>query len=377
VLTSTGNKQEPYVTGSLGGGIVSIAGGALKPAPQRQSTEAERAWRLTKDTTSSAVLEAFIARFGDTYYGDLAKMRLAQLEVEIDAILADLKRRETEELTKQQVAMHKAEQDRKRAEEERKRVEADLLRPGRVFRDCPDVCPEMVVVPAGSFMMGSSPAEIAALVKQTHSASFHSEGPQHRVTIPRPFAVGKFEVTFAEWDACVAVGGCKHRPGDEGWARGKLPVIKVSWNDITQEYLPWLSRKTGKTYRLMTEAEWEYAARAGGTEARLDSLPRFSRTGAGRLSPTYPVASEPPNRWGLHDMTGNAFEWVSDWYAERGYATSALLDPQGPEAGHFRVVRGGPWILNVRFARLSARSWFVPTVRFGNIGVRCAREVAP
>ena len=87
------------------------------------------------------------------------------------------------------------------------------------------------------------------------------EGPRHRVTIARSFAVGRFEVTFAEWDACVAEGGCRHRPDDRGWGRDRQPVINVSWDDVTTEYLPWLSRKTGKPYRLLTEAEWEYAAR--------------------------------------------------------------------------------------------------------------------
>ena len=127
--------------------------------------------------------------------------------------------------------------------------------PGRVFRDC-DACPEMVVVPAGSFMMGSPSSE---------EGRDDDEGPVHRVTIPAAFAVGKYEVTFSEWEACVAGGGCDgHRPGDLGWGRGQRPVIHVSWKDA-RSYVGWLSRKTGKQYRLLSEAEWEYSARAGTT----------------------------------------------------------------------------------------------------------------
>src|SRR5262249_28991531 len=105
------------------------------------------------------------------------------------------------------------------------------------FRDCPD-CPEMVVVPPGEFLMGSNDGG-------------GSEKPPHKVTIAKPFAAGKFEVTFAEWDACVAAGGCRNSPSDQGWGRGRQPVINVSWDDITTEYLPWLSKATGKTYRLL------------------------------------------------------------------------------------------------------------------------------
>ena len=143
-----------------------------------------------------------------------------------------------------------------RERRERKEREQAALAPGRVFRDC-EGCPKMVVVPAGSFMMGSPSHE---------EGRDGDEGPVHRITIPAPFAVGKHEVTFDEWDACVAAGGCGgYRPGDEGWGRGRRPAFNVSWNDA-KAYVNWLSRETGKPYRLLSEAEWEYAAR-GGTQA--------------------------------------------------------------------------------------------------------------
>src|SRR5262249_23239796 len=123
------------------------------------------------------------------------------------------------------------------------------------FKEC-DTCPEMIVVPAGSFMMGSPESE------EKRSSD---EGPQHRVTFSRQFAVGKFAVTFAEWDACVADGGCKgYKPADQGWVRGKRPVINVGWDDV-KAYVAWLSRKTGRTYRLLSDAEREYVTRAGTT----------------------------------------------------------------------------------------------------------------
>jgi formylglycine-generating enzyme required for sulfatase activity len=125
---------------------------------------------------------------------------------------------------------------------------------GETFRDCGE-CPEMVVIPAGTFMMGSPDSEVGRLIY---------EGPQHKVKIARPFAVSKYEITFDQWDACMKEGGCKDMPKDEGWGRGKRPVINVNW-DNAQNYAAWLAKKTGKPYRLLSEAEWEYAARGGAT----------------------------------------------------------------------------------------------------------------
>ena len=122
--------------------------------------------------------------------------------------------------------------------------------PGDTFRDCLN-CPEMVVLPAGAFVMGTD-------------RRYKYERPAHRVTLGRPFALGKFEITFEEWGACFDDGGCGRMPDDHKWGRDRRPVINITWNDA-KTYVEWLSAKTGKTYRLPTDAEWEYAARAGTT----------------------------------------------------------------------------------------------------------------
>src|SRR5262245_29942219 len=130
------------------------------------------------------------------------------------------------------------------------------LKPLARLHECLKDCPEMIVVPAGAFLMGSPANE---------ESRFPNEGPQHLVTIARPFAVSKFLVTFDDWDACVSVGGCP-QVEDSGFGRGTRPVINVSWDDA-QQYAAWLRKMTGRPYRLLTEAEWEYAARAGSTTA--------------------------------------------------------------------------------------------------------------
>jgi formylglycine-generating enzyme required for sulfatase activity len=216
--------------------------------------------------------------------------------------------------------------------------------PGAVteFKDCAS-CPHMVVVPAGEFTMGSPPAEQQAEA-------------QHRVTIAVPFAVSKFEITFDDWNACVSDGGCDNaRPNDEGWGRGRHPVIHMSF-DLAKTYVTWLSRKTGKTYRLLTEAEWEYAARAGTTTtfAFGDSLSpgsanyNASTDGSGpseeNRQKTMPVGSFPPNAFGLHDMHGNVSEWVEDCF-HNDYTAKAPTDGSAWVEGNCtgRVLRGGSW----------------------------------
>ena len=223
---------------------------------------------------------------------------------------------------------------------------------GETFRECPS-CPEMVVVPAGSFMMGSPSHE---------DGRDDDEGPVHRVTIAEPFAVGVREVTFAEWNACASSGGCGgYRPDDEGWGRGNRPVINVSWKDA-QAYVDWLSRKTGAEYRLLSEAEWEYAARAG-TTTRYHWGDGVGRNRANcdtcgdSWGVTAPVGSFAANGWGLHDVHGNVWEWVEDCW--NGDYTGAPSDGSAWESGNCdaRVLRGGSWSSGPRILRDAYRSW--------------------
>jgi formylglycine-generating enzyme required for sulfatase activity len=244
--------------------------------------------------------------------------------------------------------------------------------PGEIFRDAPDA-PEMVVIPAGEFMMGSPAGE---------KGRSDDEGPQQRVTIAQPFAVGRFTVTFDEWDACVAAGGCAHKPGDSGWGRGRRPVINVSWHDA-QEYVRWLSKRTGAEYRLLSEAEWEYAARAGSTTAYPwgdgvgSNHGNFQGSGSkwsGRQ--TAPVGSFEPNAFGLYDLIGNVWEWTQDCW--NGSYEGAPADARPRENGDCgrRVVRGGAWINLREVARSAFRNWFELGFRNnGVLGFRLARTL--
>ena len=254
-----------------------------------------------------------------------------RLTAEVAEALQVLGRRQVEkvqaEARKREEAREAEEARRRQAEAERQERERASREPGRRFRDCEATwCPELVVVPSGSFMMGSPSGE---------AGRYSNEGPMHGVTIEKPFAVGVFEVTFEEWDACRRGGGCSHDPDDKGWGRGRHPVINVSWKDA-QDYVRWLSREAGAEYRLPSESEWEYVARAGTTgpfhfgltisteQANYDG--NYTH-GSGRKGEyrrkTVPVGEFPPNAFGLHDVHGNVWEWVEDcWHASYDGAPS-------------------------------------------------------
>ena len=239
---------------------------------------------------------------------------------------------------------------------------------GQVFRDCSE-CPEVVVVPAGSYRMGSAEEEEGR------------DGDEVRrgVGIPAPFAVGVREVTFAEWDACVAAGGCgRYRPADGGWGRGRQPVINVNWDDA-MAYLAWLSRRTGQRYRLLNEAEWEYTARAGTTtpfhtgttiatsQANFDGQAKPYGTGVRAEYRARPIeaGSLARNAFGLYDAHGNVAEMVADCY-DGGQSGSGCTR---------RVVRGGHWGSAPHLARSAYRSWCAPNLRSPHNGFRVAREL--
>jgi formylglycine-generating enzyme required for sulfatase activity len=252
------------------------------------------------------------------------------------------------------------------------------LKPPASFRECGAGCPEMIVIPAGSFTMGS-PA--------TEKGRYTNEGPQHKVTIAKPFAVSKFEVTGAEWGLCVELGGCREvgRAGG-AYGQGPPPVIFVSWDDA-QAYVAWLSRMTRKAYRLLTEAEWEYAARAGTTTAyswddgiKKDGKAMANCTGCGSQwdnKQPAPVGSFAPNAFGLHDMHGNVWEWVEDCYHDNysGAPTDGAPWTEGADCSR-RVVRGGSWDDGPQNLRSANRLRLVADSRFNYLGFRVGRTLS-
>ena len=233
------------------------------------------------------------------------------------------------------------------------------------LRDCPS-CPEMVVVPAGSYVMGDAHGDI-------------SEKPAHRVTIKQPFAIGKYEVTRAQWNQCVEAGGCKHKLSGDG--DDKTPVGNVSWVDA-HEYTAWLSKTTGKHYRLPTEAEWEYAARAGTTTRYwwgndLGSGKANCKNCGGAWDRDKPaeVDAYSPNPFGLYGTSGGVWEWVTDcWHHDY---SGAPVDGSSWEERECRenVIRGGAWRNDSTYVHSASRFKYEGDVRYLMNGFRVARSV--
>ena len=256
---------------------------------------------------------------------------------------------------------------------------------GKAFQDrladgklCP-MCPEMVVVPAGTFMMGSPPSE----------PDRRPDEAQMPVTITQPFSVGKFAITFDQWDACVADGGCRYQPSDRGWGRGNRPVINVNWADANA-YAEWLSQKTGKTYRLLSEAEREYVTRAGTTTPfwwgpsitpkQANYVGNYIYGGGTKgeyRQQTVPVDSFEANPWGLFNVHGNVWEWMEDCWNDgnRGNPGNGSARTTGDCTR--RVVRGGSWYDLPQSLRAAIRFRSAASERSSNLGFRLARTLNP
>jgi len=257
-------------------------------------------------------------------------------------------------------------------------VEA-TLKPKDSFKECPE-CPEMVVVPKGSFAMGTPASEVDRS---------KGEDPVHRVTLAKPFAVGRFAISFDEWDACLADGGCNGRRGDDhGFGRGRMPAHGLSFIDA-QTYLAWLSRKTGRTYRLPSEAEREYFTRAGTTtpfwfgktvgpqDANYDaSIPYANGPRGERSNGPRPVDSYAPNPFGLYQVHGNIYEWTQDCYNKR-YTEDTPTDGAPWLEGDCakRMVRGGEWGWSANNIRSGARNEARADSGAGPQGFRVARDL--
>jgi formylglycine-generating enzyme required for sulfatase activity len=202
------------------------------------------------------------------------------------------------------------------------------------------------------------------------------EGPRHRVTFAQPFAVSRFAATFDEWDACLADGGCNGvRPGDNGWGRGRRPVIKVSWDDA-KAYVAWLARKTGRPYRLLSEAEHEYATRAGTTTPFWTGSTISTKQANFNSQKSAPVDEYGPNPWGLYQLRGNVREWTEDCYRD-GYKGAPTDGGPWSAAGCTKhVLRGGSWNFELAtLLRSAARASYED--RDDDIGFRVARSLAP
>ena len=259
------------------------------------------------------------------------------------------------------------------------------LRTGNEFQDCPQ-CPVMVVMPVGEYQMGGPPID--------QGRPYH-EGAFRNVVISEPFSIGKFEVTFDEWDACVADDQCT-KLEDEGWGRGRMPAINVTWTEAVR-YTKWLSKKTGKQYRLPTEAEWEYAARAGASNARFFGLEResvctyanvYDKTAHAEYGfdwapfpcddgfvNTASVGSFQANAFGLHDMLGNVWEWTEDCESLMWRSAPSDSTPLLGGNCNSRAYRGASWInYPPPYLRTADRYKFLGA-RYNDLGFRVARSL--
>jgi formylglycine-generating enzyme required for sulfatase activity len=336
----------------------------------------EAAGNEARAAIESAESERSKREAADRQYGtavsELDRVTAAKDKAKIEA-------RAASELASSEILKRERAEARLAAAEQRLAADVEeALKPQEDFQECAD-CPRMVVIPAGNFWMGSD----------DEAERFDNEGPRHKVTFSRPFAVGVYAVTFSEWDACVAAGGCGgYTPSDEGWGRGDRPVINVSWKEA-RAYVAWLSKHTRAHYRLLSEAEREYAARAGTStpfwwgssitpkQANYDGNYVYAGGGSkgAYCQKTLSVRSFTPNPWGLYQVHGNVWEWVEDcWHANYDGAP-----PDGSawaaKSCDARVLRGGYWFGRPQWIRAASRAASDTGFRSSYVGFRVARTL--
>jgi formylglycine-generating enzyme required for sulfatase activity len=391
VRKDTQNKQIPWEHSALTGRFYftppQAAPPAAAPAPPLVS-EAERTWAIVQSTKSIAVLEDFIIRYKDSIFAKLAQERIEELKKQQVAVATPPKVPALAKAAEPAVAVPPTPPPvRCDGVETTVGRERRCLKPKDSFKDC-DICPEMVVIPAGRFTMGSPDEE----------PERSSGEAQVQVTIASPFAVGRFAATFAEWDACVADGGCNgHQPIDrwgghqpiDRWGRGNHPVTNVNWDDA-KAFAAWLSKRTGKAYRLLSESEREYVTRAGTTtpfwwgatilttQANYDGNYTYAGGSKGlSRKATVPVNSFNANAWGLYNVHGNVWEWTEDCWNASNKGNSGDGRARTTGECNARVVLGGSCLDPPRFLRSAHRNSSLAVARTDYLGFRLARTLSP
>ncbi|MDY0296022.1 MAG: bifunctional serine/threonine-protein kinase/formylglycine-generating enzyme family protein [Acidobacteriota bacterium] len=304
------------------------------------SSRAEQAvWQQAQSANTVTAYAGYLRKYPQGEYADKARSRQKSL-------------RDTEEASRR----------RQQAMEKSQREQEAAYAGSSTAASSSSLGIEWVRVPAGEFSMGSN--------------EYSDEKPVHRVYLDT-YYISKYEVTFDQYDAFCNATGCS-RPSDSGWGRGSRPVINVSWDEAVA-FCRWLSGKRGKTVRLPTEAEWEKAAKGGNSSRgytysgsnNVDAVAWYSGNAGGRI---HPVGQKSANELGLHDMSGNVWEWCADWYDADYYSRSPARNPTGPSSGSGRVGRGGGWSSNASFCRSAIRFLNLPSYRVFNLGFRPVME---
>jgi formylglycine-generating enzyme required for sulfatase activity len=335
VKAGSKNQQEPWMEGSIDGEF--CFGNCLATVALTAVSDDRALWDSVKDSRNVNDLKAYLNKFPQGLFAEVAanRIKFSELSAAPQVISA--------------VSNHPS-------------TSPVNTKPGSTFKDCDD-CPEMVVIPAGTFLMGSK-ADLFAAFKPTPD-----EQPQRSVSVPS-FAIGKFEVTQEQWFSVMGT--------TPSFLKGRyLPVEQVSWNDA-QDFIKKLNQKTGKQYKLPSEAEWEYAARGGSPTAfsfgdRANELGRYAWFQANSGNKTNPVGEKLPNNFGIYDMHGNVSEFTQDCW-NNNYSGA----PQDGSAWTFgncsmRVLRGGSWLHPIQGLRSANRGWIAPAVRELHYGFRLAR----